>query len=57
MIGYDNGLARRRFFVLSSAFAVVSALSLWMTIDLDRPRHGFVRASELPYIELLESIK
>ena len=57
MIGYDNGLVRRRFFFLSSAFAVVSAASLWMTIDLDRPRHGFVRASEQPYVELLESMK
>ena len=57
MIGYDNGLVRRRYFVLSSSFAVVSAASLWMTIDLDRPRHGFVRASEQPYIELLDSMK
>ena len=57
MIGYDNGLVRRRFFFLSGAFAVVSAASLWMTIDLDRPRHGFVRASEQPYAELLESMK
>lgn len=57
MIGYDNGLVRRRFFILSSAFAVVLAASLWMTIDLDRPRHGFVRASEQPYVDLLASMK
>ena len=57
MIGYDNGLARRRYFMLSCGFAVVSAASLWMTIDLDRPRHGFVRASELPYVELLDSMR
>lgn len=57
MIGYDNGLVRRRFFVLSSAFGVVLAASLWMTIDLDRPRHGFLRASEQPYLDLLASMK
>lgn len=57
MIGYDNGLVRKRYFLLSGAFAVVSAAALWMTIDLDRPRHGFVRASELPYTELLDSMK
>jgi hypothetical protein len=57
MIGYDNGLVRKRYFLLSGSFAVVSAAALWMTIDLDRPRHGFVRASELPYVELLESMK
>lgn len=57
MIGYDNGLVRRRYVLLSGAFAVVSAAALWMTIDLDRPRHGLVRASELPYTELLESMK
>jgi hypothetical protein len=57
MIGYDNGLVRKRYLLLSGAFAVVSAAALWMTIDLDRPRHGFVRASELPYSELLDSMK
>jgi hypothetical protein len=57
MIGYDNGLTRRRYFFLSGAFAVVSAASLWMTVDLDRARHGFVRASELPYVELLDFMK
>lgn len=56
VIGYDNGLVRKRYFLLSAAFAVVSAASLWMTVDLDRPRHGFVRASELPYSELLDSM-
>jgi hypothetical protein len=57
MIGYDNGLVRRRYFLLSCGFAAVSAASLWMTIDLDRPRQGFLRASELPYVELLESMR
>ncbi len=57
MIGFDNGLVRRRFFLLSTSFAVVSAASLWMTIDLDRPRHGFLRATNQPYIDLLGSMK
>jgi len=57
LIGYDNGLVRRRFFALSSAFAAVLAAALWMTIDLDRPRHGFVHASEQPYVDLLASMK
>jgi hypothetical protein len=57
MIGYDNGLMGKRYFLLSGTFAVVSGASLWMTIDLDRPRHGLVRASEAPYTELLDSMK
>jgi len=57
MIGYDNGLVRKRYLLLSGAFAVVSAASLWMTIDLDRPRHGLVRASDVPYTELLQSMQ
>lgn len=57
MIGFDNGLVRRRFLLLSSSFALVSAASLWMTIDLDRPRHGFLRASDQPYIDLVGSMK
>lgn len=57
LIGYDNGLVRKRFFVLSSTFAVVSAASLWMTIDLDRPRQGLLRASNAPYFELIDSMR
>jgi len=57
MIGYDNGLRQRRYFKLSATFAVVSAAALWMTVDLDRPRHGLLRISDRPYVELLESMK
>jgi hypothetical protein len=56
MIGYDNGLGRRRYFLLSGVFGLVAAVSLWMTIDLDRPRHGLIRVSEQPYVELLQSM-
>ena len=57
MIGYDNGLVRKRFLLLSSVFGLVAATSLWMTIDLDRPRHGLIRVSDRPYVELLQSME
>lgn len=57
LIGYDNGLVRKRYFLLSGAFAVVSAASLWMTVDLDWPRHGLMQISAVPYQELLNSMK
>lgn len=57
MIGYDNGLARKRYFLLVGTFAFVSAASLWMTVDLDWPRHGLMQVSALPYKELLNSMK
>ncbi|MBM3647271.1 MAG: hypothetical protein FJX11_05710 [Alphaproteobacteria bacterium] len=56
MLGYDSGLVRRRYFVLSSLFGVVAAASLWVTVDLDRPRLGFIRVSDLPYLDLLQSM-
>jgi hypothetical protein len=57
MVGYDNGLVRKRYLSLSCVFGLIAATSLWMTIDLDRPRHGLIRVSDQPYVELLQSME
>ena len=53
MVGYDNGLVRKRYILLSCVFGLIAATSLWMTIDLDRPRHGLIRVSDRPYVDLV----
>ena len=57
LVGYTNGVAGRRFSVLTGVYGVVVIASLWMTIDLDRPRHGFIRVSEQPFVDLMASMK
>ena len=57
MAGYDNGLVRKRYLSLSCVFGLIAATSLWMTIDLDRPRRGLIRVSDQPYVELLQSME
>ena len=57
MVGYDNGLVRKRYLLLSCVFGSIAATSLWMSIDLDRPRHGLIRVSDQPYVELLRSME
>ena len=57
LVGYTNGVAGRRFPVLTGVYGAVVIVSLWMTIDLDRPRHGFIRVSEQPFVDLVASMK
>ncbi len=56
LVGFANGLAHRRFPVLTGIYGIVMVVSLWMTIDLDRPRHGLIRASEQPFVDLVASM-
>jgi hypothetical protein len=53
MIGYGNGIAGRRTPMISTALAILIAAVLWTTIDLDHPRRGLIRLSDMP-LEKLE---
>jgi hypothetical protein len=56
LIGFGNGHMGRRFPVLDSVYGVVLAVALWMTIDLDYPGVGFIRASNIPVVEALAAM-
>ncbi len=57
LVGYGNGLKKRRYPVLNGLFCAIAATAFWMTIDLDRPHYGLIRASYQPYIDQLASMK
>jgi hypothetical protein len=56
MIGFGNGRVGRRFSVLDAVYGVVLAAALWMIIDLDYPRFGLIRVSNLPLVETLAAM-
>ena len=57
LVGFGNGHAGRRFPVLDSMYAIVLAVALWMTFDLDRPRQGLIQVSNQPMVDALASMK
>jgi len=54
---FGNGQLGRRHAVLNLAYGPVLSIALWMTIDLDYPRYGLIRASHTPLAETLASMK
>jgi hypothetical protein len=57
IVGFGNGRMGRRFSLLDSVYGAVLAVALWMTIDLDYPRIGSIRVSNLPLAETLAAMK
>lgn len=48
VIGYGSGLGRRRSAPLSFSLVLLVTAALWITIDLDHPRAGWIRLSDAP---------
>lgn len=57
LLGFGTGRTGRRFSSLDSIYGAALAVALWMTIDLDYPGVGFIRVSNLPFVETLASMK
>ena len=43
--------------MLDGIYAIVLAVALWMTIDLDRPRQGIIQVSSQPLADTLAAMK
>ncbi len=56
-VGVGLGLGPRRNQAMSLILSVLFALIIAFIIDLDQPRHGIVRSTQNPLIELRESFK
>lgn len=52
VIGYGCGTGGRRRVPLTASLALLVGMALWITIDLDHPRAGFLRLSDAPLREL-----
>jgi len=57
LTAFGHGQVGRRFTMLDSMYGVVLAAALWMTIDLDYPRYGFIRTNIAPLVETLAGMK
>lgn len=57
LAAFGHGQVGRRFATLDLLYGIVLAAALWMTIDLDYPRYGLIRATIEPLIETLGAMK
>lgn len=56
MVGFNAGLTRRRSLIGALLLVVALGAVLALVVDLDRPREGFLRVSQQPLLDLMESI-
>lgn len=52
VIGYGSGIGKHRRAPLTVSLALLIAMSLWITIDLDHPRAGLLKLSDAPLQDL-----
>lgn len=57
LAAFGHGQVGRRFAALDLVHGLVLAAALWMTIDLDYPRYGLIRATFAPLVEALAGMK
>lgn len=55
-LGFRCGLAQRRLIATTTLFAVVISLTVFVVIDLDRPRKGLIRVSQGAMLDLQRSM-
>lgn len=56
MVGYGDGITGQRNRAMSTALALLIAIVLWVTIDLDYPRYGLIRINQYAMEQLLRDI-
>ena len=57
MVGYSAGITKRRSPVTAIALVIALGAVLTLTVDLDRPRDGFIQVSQQPLIDLQRQIE
>lgn len=55
-VGYASGLTGQRTSFATLALQVLIAMAVFLTIDLDRPRRGFIQVSQASMLGLQETI-
>jgi hypothetical protein len=48
VIGFGCGMDGRRRWPLTLPLAILIAIALWITIDLDKPRRGLLQLDDTP---------
>lgn len=57
LVGYGYGLAGARHFAFTAMLSVVISLTLFVLLDLDRPRRGLIRISPDPLVYLQKQFR
>lgn len=57
LVGYNAGLTQKRSPIIAVVLVVALGATLWLVIDLDRPREGFIQTSQQPLIDLQEQLE
>jgi hypothetical protein len=57
LIGHSSGQSTVRHLGLWISFNLLFAIVLFVVLDYDRPRQGFIQIDHSPFIELLQSMK
>ena len=52
LVGYNAGLSEKRSPIIAIVLVVALGATLWLVVDLDRPREGFIQTSQQPLIDL-----
>ena len=55
-VSYLNGLGTGRHFLLNSMLTILIAMTLFVILDLDRPRRGLIRTNYQSMIRLKDSL-
>lgn len=56
VIGYGAGAAGKRHASIVGALGILIVVALWVTIDLDYPRAGFIRMNKQALVDLSKSL-
>ena len=57
LVGYNAGLTQKRSPIIAIVLVIALGATLWLVIDLDRPREGFIQTSQQPLIDLQQQLE
>lgn len=56
LIGFATGRSHRRLSGIASIYGIVLVTAMWMVIDLDYARSGFLQVPNTPMVETLQGM-
>jgi hypothetical protein len=57
LVGYNAGLLEKRSPIIAIVLVIALGATLWLVIDLDRPREGLMKTSQQPLIDLQQKLE
>jgi hypothetical protein len=56
LVGYNAGLSEKRSPIIAIVLVIALGATLWLVVDLDRPREGLIKTSQQPLIDLQQKL-